>query len=71
MGKRVIGDDGVERHFVVTASQAYTRAAVPFDRVFGLATETDLNLITCDANTVYDPTRGGYAGNLVVYARAA
>jgi len=67
----VVGDDGVERPFVVTASEAYSRAGVPLDRVFGPTTETHLNLITCDSSTAFDRTRGEYAGNLVVYARAA
>ena len=67
----VVGDDGVERAFIVTASEAYSRADVPLDRVFGPTTETHLNLITCDPSTAFDHTRGEYAGNLIVYARAA
>jgi hypothetical protein len=67
----VVGDDGVERQFIVTGSEAYTRDAVPLDRVFGPTTETHLNLITCDATSAFDRTRKEYAGNLVVYARAA
>ncbi len=67
----VVGDDGVERPFIVTASEAYSRADVPLDRVFGSTIETHLNLITCDPSTAFDHTRGEYAGNLVVYARAA
>ncbi len=67
----VVGDDGIERPFVVTASESYTRMDVPLDRVFGPTTETHLNLITCDSSTAFDRTRGEYAGNLVVYARAA
>ncbi|MDQ2784790.1 MAG: class F sortase [Chloroflexota bacterium] len=67
----VVGDDGVERPFVVTASEAYTRADVPLDRLFGPTAETHLNLITCDSSTAFDRTRGEYAGSLVVYARAA
>lgn len=67
----VVGDDGVERQFVVTALESYARADVPLDRVFGPTTETHLNLITCDANSVFDRTRREYASNLVVYAKAA
>lgn len=67
----VVGDDNVERTFVVTASEAYTRADVPLDRVFGATTDTHLNLITCDSRSAFDRTRGEYAGNLVVYTRAA
>lgn len=67
----VVGDDGAERQFVVTASEAYPRDAVPLDRVFGATTETHLNLITCDSSSAFDRTSKEYAGNLVVYARAA
>ncbi len=67
----VVGDDGMERQFIVTASESYARAAVPLDRVFGPATDMHLNLITCDSNSAFDRTRGEYAANLVVYARAA
>lgn len=67
----VVGDDGVERPFVVTATEAYARTSVPLDRVFGPTTETHLNLITCDSSTAFDRTHGEYAGSLVVYARAA
>ncbi len=67
----VVGDDGVERAFIVTGSEAYTRADVPLDRVFGPTSDAHLNLITCDSSSAFDRTRGEYAGNLVVYARAA
>ena len=67
----VVGDDGVERQFVVIASEAYARADVPLDRVFGPTTEAHLNLITCDSGSAFDRSRGEYAGNLIVYTRAA
>ncbi len=67
----IVSDDGVERQFIVTGSEAYARDAVPLDRIFGPTTETRLNLITCDATSAFDRTRNEYAGNLVVYARAA
>ncbi len=67
----VVGDDSIERTFVVMASEAYPRADVPLDRVFGATTDARLNLITCDSNSAFDRTHGEYAGNLVVYARAA
>lgn len=67
----VVGDDGVERQFVVTASEAYGRADVPLDRIFGPTTEAHLNLITCDSSSAFDRTKREYAGNLVVYAKAA
>jgi LPXTG-site transpeptidase (sortase) family protein len=67
----VVGDDGVERQFVVTALESYARADVPLDRVFGPSGEKHLNVITCDATSVFDRARGEYAANLVVYAKAA
>ncbi|MCA1668613.1 MAG: class F sortase [Thermomicrobia bacterium] len=67
----VVGDDGVERTFVVTESAVYARADVPLERIFGTTTERHLNLITCDATSIFNPSKGEYADNLVVYARAA
>jgi sortase family protein len=67
----VVGDDNVERQFVVTGSEAYGRADVPLDRIFGPTTETHLNLITCDSSSAFDRTKREYAGNLVVYAKVA
>jgi len=66
----VVGDDGVERRFVVTDMGTYATADVPLARVFGPATGTHLNLITCDSNTTFNHTTASYDGNLVVYADA-
>ena len=65
----VVGDDGVERAFVVTASASYNRTELPLDRVFGAASGARLNLITCDG--VFDEQRREYDKNLVVYTRRA
>ena len=66
----VVGDDGVERHFIVSDIGTYATQDVPLDRVFGPATGAHLNLITCDANTTFNRTTHSYDGNLVVYADA-
>src|SRR5918998_469877 len=42
-----IGDDGVERRFVVTVLEFYKRPDAPLQRIFGPAPGTHLNLITC------------------------
>ncbi len=65
----VVGDDGVERAFVVTASESYLRAQTPMARVFGETSAAQLNLITCDG--VFDQQRREYDGILVVYASLA
>lgn len=67
----VVGDDGVERRFVVTGWEKYARQDVPIGRVFGPTTGIHLNLITCDQASTFDFTRREYAGNLIVYAEAA
>lgn len=61
----VLGSDGVERRFVVTALQVYKRDAAPLERIFGAAPGVHLNLITCDG--VFDRTRKEYDSNLIVY----
>lgn len=67
----VIGDDGGERHFVVTALERYAPGDVPLARIFGGADGAHLNLITCDADTPFDRASGSYAGFVLVYADAA
>jgi len=67
----VVGDDGVERRFVVTDTGKYATTDVPLARVFGPATGVHLNLITCDATTTFNYATESYDGNLVVYADAA
>lgn len=66
----VVGDDGVERHFVVSDTATYATQDVPLTRVFGPTTGVHLNLITCDSNTTFNQTTHSYDGNLVVYADA-
>lgn len=61
----VLGSDGIERRFVVTAMQVYKRDVAPLERIFGAAPGTHLNLITCDG--VFDRTRKEYDSNLIVY----
>ncbi|MDQ6603764.1 MAG: class F sortase, partial [Chloroflexota bacterium] len=66
----VVGDDGIERRFVVTASERYTPGGAPLTRIFGAADGVHLNLITCDADTPFDSTSGAYTGYLLIYADA-
>lgn len=61
----VLGADGIERRFVVTAMQVYKRDAAPLEKIFGAAPGTHLNLITCAG--VFDRTRKEYDSNLIVY----
>jgi hypothetical protein len=66
----VVGDDSVERHFIVSDMGTYATQDVPLARIFGPATGAHLNLITCDSNTTFNQTTHSYDGNLVVYADA-
>jgi LPXTG-site transpeptidase (sortase) family protein len=63
----VVGDDGVERKFVVTAIESYNRTDAPLDRIFGPSTNRHLNLITCDPKSSFNRTTSEYAANVVVY----
>ncbi len=63
----VTGEDNVERKFRVTALERYPYDEVPISRVFGNADGTHLNIITCDAQSAFNPGRLEYAGNIVVY----
>ena len=67
----VVGDDGVERRFVVTGRESYQRADAPLERIFGSTTARQLNLITCDPSSAFDRSKGGYASNVVIYAALA
>jgi sortase A len=67
----VVGDDNIERHFVVRGWETYPDTAAPLDRIFGPSFAPHLNLITCDQNSAFDRARGSYDGNLVVYADLA
>ncbi len=66
----VVGDDGIQRQFVVTASERYATGDAPLTRIFGAADGSHLNLITCDADTPFDRASGAYTGYLLVYADA-
>lgn len=55
---------------MVTASERYAPADAPLTRIFGAADGVYLNLITCDADTPFDPASGAYTGYLLVYADA-
>lgn len=63
----VVGDDGVERKFAVTAVESYKRADAPLDLIFGPTTARHLNLITCDSTSTFNRTTSEYAANVVVY----
>ena len=65
----VVGDDGVERRFVVTVLEFYKRPETPLRRIFGPALGAHLNLITCAG--VFDRGRQEYDSLLVVYADLA
>ncbi len=65
---RVVGDDNVERRFVVRGWETYAYNSFPLDRVFGTTSDAHLNLITCDQNSGFNSNTKEYAGNLVVYA---
>lgn len=54
--------------FEVTGSATYANADFPADRVYaGTTRARELNLVTCGG--AYDPDRGGYQSNVVVFTR--
>jgi sortase A len=67
----VVGDDGVERRFVVTGRESYQRANAPLERISGSTTARQLNPITCDPRSTFDRGKGGYAANAVIYTTLA
>jgi hypothetical protein len=67
----VMGDDGVERRFVVSGVQSYGRADAPLQQIFGPTNERHLNIITCDVESGFNKAKGEYAGNIVVYTTYA
>ncbi len=67
----VIGDDGIERRFIVGGWETYQDSDAPLVRIFGPTTSTHLNLITCDSNSRFERSYGSYTGALVLYADAA
>jgi sortase A len=61
----VTDSDGRSLTFAVVDKQAYTDATAPLDRIFGTASDRNLNLITC-AGT-WHPAQQAYDQRLVVY----
>lgn len=56
--------------FEVTGVESFANADFPADRVYaGTTRARELNLVTCGG--VYDPDRGGYQSNVVVFTRRA
>jgi LPXTG-site transpeptidase (sortase) family protein len=67
----IVGDDGVERKFVVRAIESYKRTDAPLERIFGPSTSRYLNLITCDPESGFNRATSEYGGNVVVYTELA
>ncbi|MET0952799.1 MAG: sortase [Aeromicrobium sp.] len=64
-----LSDDGLVT-FEVIGIETYANADFPADRVYAGSRRTRaLNLVTCGGD--YDPERGGYPANVVVYTRRA
>ena len=60
-------DDGTSVRFRVHSVQTYANADFPATKVYGGQRRSQLNLVTCGG--AYDPSRGGYQSNVVVYSR--
>lgn len=60
--------DGTLVVFSVTAVHMYSKNAFPTKAVYGATPDAELRLITCGG--VFDPARGSYLSNVVVYAVA-
>jgi sortase (surface protein transpeptidase) len=60
--------DGTLAVFTVTAVHMYAKDAFPTQKVYGPTPDAELRLITCGG--VFDPARGSYLSNVVVYAEA-
>lgn len=58
--------DGSTTTFRVDEVDLFSKAAFPTDRVYGGGGVSELRLITCGG--AYHRSRGGYQGNLVVFA---
>jgi sortase (surface protein transpeptidase) len=65
----VVGDDGVERVFLVEGAEVYPYDQAPVQRIFGPADRPQLNLITCDG--AWNREVRNYSHRLVVYTVAA
>ena len=65
---RVVLSDDALVHFEVTGVETYANADFPARRVYaGSRRNRALNLVTCGGE--YDPERGGYQSNVVVWTR--
>ena len=60
-------DDGTTVRFRVHSIETYANADFPARKVYGRQGRSQLNLVTCGG--AYDPSRGGYQSNVVVYSR--
>jgi sortase (surface protein transpeptidase) len=60
--------DGTLAEFKVTDVHMYAKSAFPTQEVYGPTPDAELRLITCGG--VFDPARGSYLSNVVVYAVA-
>jgi sortase (surface protein transpeptidase) len=60
--------DGTLAVFAVTSVHMYAKDAFPTQKVYGPTPDAELRLITCGG--VFDPARGSYLSNVVVYAVA-
>ncbi|HEY1623248.1 MAG TPA: class F sortase [Streptosporangiaceae bacterium] len=60
--------DGTLAVFTVTVVHMYSKNAFPTQKVYGPTPDAELRLITCGG--VFDPARGSYLSNVVVYAVA-
>jgi sortase (surface protein transpeptidase) len=58
--------DGTLAEFKVIAVHMYAKNAFPTQAVYGPTPDAELRLITCGG--VFDPARGSYLSNVVVYA---
>ena len=58
--------DGTLAVFRVTAVQMYLKDRFPTAAVYGPTPDAELRLITCGGT--FDPARGSYLSNVVVYA---
>jgi sortase (surface protein transpeptidase) len=61
----VSSDDGIERRFVVQATENYRFDNAPLERIFGTTSDAGLNLITCGGT--FDRRSSNYDQRLVVY----
>ena len=61
----VVGEDGVERRFIVRETASYPYDDAPIERIFAATEQVSLNLITCTGT--FDRRSQNYDQRLVVY----